>query len=143
MVVGRIDFAAEVMVGGGWECDIVVEVVAADNEGCACVVEVEGWCWWDAAFDQAEALASIPAGEGCRCCTIAPRALLALYWCDVFELQLVELLLACSWWTFVLDEASKFSTGLWSIAPPLLQLRLHKLLHPSFALGLGRAWRRL
>jgi hypothetical protein len=44
MVVGRIDFVAEVMVGVGWECDIVVEVVAADNERCACVAEVEGWC---------------------------------------------------------------------------------------------------
>jgi hypothetical protein len=31
------------MVGGGWQCDIVADVVAAHNEGCGCVVEVEGW----------------------------------------------------------------------------------------------------
>jgi hypothetical protein len=35
-VVGRIDFVAEVMVGGGWECYIMVEVVMANNEGCGC-----------------------------------------------------------------------------------------------------------
>jgi hypothetical protein len=42
MVVGRIDLVAEVTADGGWERYIVVEVVA-DNEGCGCVVEVEGW----------------------------------------------------------------------------------------------------
>jgi hypothetical protein len=46
MVVGIIDFVVEVKVkvGGGWECYIVAEVELADNEGCGCVAEVEGWC---------------------------------------------------------------------------------------------------
>jgi hypothetical protein len=30
-------------VSGGWGCGIVAVVVTADNEGCGCVVEVEGW----------------------------------------------------------------------------------------------------
>jgi hypothetical protein len=42
-VCGRIDFAVEVMVGCGWECYIVAEVVPADSEGCGCVVEVQDW----------------------------------------------------------------------------------------------------
>jgi hypothetical protein len=42
-VARRIDFVVEVMVGGCWECGIVVEVVAADGEGCGCVAEVESW----------------------------------------------------------------------------------------------------
>jgi hypothetical protein len=55
---------AEVMVDDGWECGIVAEVVVvADNDGCGCVAEVEGWHWIDAAFDRVEALASVPAGE--------------------------------------------------------------------------------
>jgi hypothetical protein len=43
VVAGRIDFVVEVMVGGRWESGIVAEVVAADDEGCGCVAEVEGW----------------------------------------------------------------------------------------------------
>jgi hypothetical protein len=43
VVAGRIDFVAKLMVGGGWEYHIVAEVVAADDEGCGCVAEVEGW----------------------------------------------------------------------------------------------------
>jgi hypothetical protein len=43
VVVGRIDFLVEVMVGDGWECGILVEVVVAGTEGCGCVAEVEGW----------------------------------------------------------------------------------------------------
>jgi hypothetical protein len=43
MIDGRIDFMTEVMVGGGWGCGIVAGVVEADNEGCGCVEEVEGW----------------------------------------------------------------------------------------------------
>jgi hypothetical protein len=39
----EVDFVVEVMVGGGWECDTMAEVVAANDEGCGCVVEVEGW----------------------------------------------------------------------------------------------------
>jgi hypothetical protein len=38
----KFDFVAEVMVDGGWECYIVTEVVA-DNDGCGCVAEAEGW----------------------------------------------------------------------------------------------------
>jgi hypothetical protein len=35
VVAGIIDFVAEVMVDGGWQCNIMVEVlVAADDEGC-------------------------------------------------------------------------------------------------------------
>jgi hypothetical protein len=60
----RIDFVVEVMVDGGW--------------GCGIVVAVEGWHWYDDAFDRAEALTSIPASEGCRRCIVAPQALLAL-----------------------------------------------------------------
>jgi hypothetical protein len=43
VVVGRIDFVAEVMVGDGWECGIVVEVVVADAEGFGCVAGVVDW----------------------------------------------------------------------------------------------------
>jgi hypothetical protein len=53
-----------VMVDGGW--------------GCGIVVAVEGWHWYDDAFDRAEALTSIPASEGCRRCIVAPQALLTL-----------------------------------------------------------------
>jgi hypothetical protein len=137
MVVGRIDLVAEVTADGGWERYIVVEVVA-DNEGCGCVVEVEGWRWWDATFDQAGALASALAGEGCWCCTVAPLALHALYWCAIFELRHAELMLASSWGILVLDGAFQFPIGLWSI-PPLLRLRLHKLLRPSLAHGFDQA----
>jgi hypothetical protein len=113
VVVGRIDFVADVMVGGGWECDIVAEIVAVDDEGCGCVAEVEGWRWYDAVFDWEEALASVRAGEGCRHCTIALQALLALCWCAIFELWHAELLLASSWWILVLGGASQFLAGLW------------------------------
>jgi hypothetical protein len=78
VVAGRIDFVMEGMVDDGWECGIVAEVVAADDEGCGCVAEVEGWCWYDAVFDRAEALASVPNGEGYRHCTITLQILLAL-----------------------------------------------------------------
>jgi hypothetical protein len=43
MVVGKIDFVAEVMLDGGWEDYIAAEVVAANNEGCGCVPKAEGW----------------------------------------------------------------------------------------------------
>jgi hypothetical protein len=72
----------------------VAEVVAADNEGCGCVAEVDGWHWWDAAFVWVEALTSVLACEGYRWCMVAPQVLLALYWCAVFELRHAELLLA-------------------------------------------------
>jgi hypothetical protein len=39
----KIDFVAEVMVDGDWECYIAAEVAAADNEGCGCAVKAEGW----------------------------------------------------------------------------------------------------
>jgi hypothetical protein len=41
-------------------------------------VAEEGWHWVGVAFDRAEALASVPTGEGCQYCTVALRALLAL-----------------------------------------------------------------
>jgi hypothetical protein len=45
VVSRRIDFVAVVMVNGGWECGIVVQVVVvADDKGCGCVAEVVGWC---------------------------------------------------------------------------------------------------
>jgi hypothetical protein len=62
VVVGRIDFVAEVMVGDGWECGIVVEVVVAGAKGFGCVARVVDWCWIDAAIDRAEAFASAPIG---------------------------------------------------------------------------------
>jgi hypothetical protein len=46
-------------------------------EGYDCVVEVS-WHWVDAAFGPVTALASAPAGEGCRQYTITLRALPAL-----------------------------------------------------------------
>jgi hypothetical protein len=57
----------------------VVRVKAVDNERCGCVMEMESWHWWDATSDRVEALASVPTGEGCRCCTVASQDLLALY----------------------------------------------------------------
>jgi hypothetical protein len=39
----KIDFVAEVIVDGDWECYIAAEVAAADNEGCGCAVKAEGW----------------------------------------------------------------------------------------------------
>jgi hypothetical protein len=51
--VGRVVYAVEVMV--------------ADGEfGCVAEVVEEGWHWVDAAFGQAEALASVLASEGCQ-----------------------------------------------------------------------------
>jgi hypothetical protein len=57
---------------------------------------VAGWCWVDAAFGQAEVLASVLASEGYRRCTITLLALLALYWYAAFELRGIELLLSSS-----------------------------------------------
>jgi hypothetical protein len=41
-------------------------------EGYGCVVDMVGvgWCWVDAAFSPASALASATAGKGCQCYTI-------------------------------------------------------------------------
>jgi hypothetical protein len=49
-------------------------------EGYDSVVEVEevGWCWVDANFGPATALASALVGEGCRWYTITLRAMPAL-----------------------------------------------------------------
>jgi hypothetical protein len=53
-----------------------------------------GGGWIGGRVVRTEALASAPAGEGCRWCTEAPLILLFLYLYTAFELQHAKLLLA-------------------------------------------------
>jgi hypothetical protein len=66
-VVRRIGCVAEV-VADDTGCCRMAEVV----EGYGCVVDMVGvgWCWVDAAFSPASALAPATTGKGCQCYTI-------------------------------------------------------------------------
>jgi hypothetical protein len=66
VVARRIDFVSEVMLDGGGECDIMVAVGGGWHWECGILVTVEGWHWYDATIDRAEALAFVPTGEGCQ-----------------------------------------------------------------------------
>jgi hypothetical protein len=72
---------AVVVVVVRWGIGYVVEVVVEVDEefgGIAEVAVVEDWCWVGVAFCRVEVPTSAFASEGCRWCTVAPRALLAL-----------------------------------------------------------------